>query len=39
MKKKRVPSQVSAYFSKIGKNGYKAKVKKLLAEKVEPTKK
>jgi hypothetical protein len=33
MKKKRVPKEVSAYFSKIGKAGYKAKVKKILASK------
>jgi hypothetical protein len=27
--KKKVPPEVSAYFSKIGKKGYKAKIKKL----------
>jgi hypothetical protein len=27
-----VPSPISAYFSKLGKNGYKAKVKKLLSK-------
>jgi hypothetical protein len=39
MKKKRVPKEVSAYFSKIGKNGYKAKVKKLLSGKKVGSKK
>jgi hypothetical protein len=30
-KKKRVPPEVSAYMSRIGKAGYRAKVKKLIA--------
>ena len=30
MTKKRVPKEVSAYFSKIGKAGYKAKVRQIL---------
>jgi hypothetical protein len=39
MKKKRVPKEVSAYFSKIGKQGYRAKVKKILDKaKVETNK-
>lgn len=31
-KKKRIPPEVSAYMSRIGKRGYKAKVKKLVAK-------
>ncbi len=38
MKKKRVHKEVSAYFSKIGKAGYRAKVKKILSNKKVETK-
>jgi hypothetical protein len=31
MSKKRIPKKVSEYFSTIGKKGYKAKVKKIMA--------